>query len=385
MKRYLIFILLILSQSLLAETGGWVTRSGKSVPDSESMKSIDGFGGRLLVTPDNDWEAKWDTPPETVPYFREATSVGYGEQITILTFYLNPGIDQSGEIHIICDIKVMRPDGSASFDQSGIDCAKGDPQGDLRNVRLTSAIINYIGEEGDPPGVWTVHVNLVDKNRNLVMPLTTKFELVANKDVSTESLEDFGYRMSYFYIAPSREAFSDFQRGASQFKRELEGAGNGADLLVSVMIAKISEKYDWPISDGAFSANANEILAGKSRLSKYLIDDSQVDPTKLDVWWASFFATGEEHYLENIIQYAGLELPKSDIGKMLVIGAATWSFRANCRQHKKVLEFAKRKLSSVTDNEPQMEFLRDCITFAESGDGDEDAPPGPPEQRATQA
>lgn len=177
--------------------------------------------------------------------------------------------------------------------------------------------------------------------------------------------EDFGNQMSYFYLTPSQESFDTFQEKADQFQNELESAGNGADILVAVMIAKISGAHNWPIRDSILGRKAQEILRGQSSLAIYVQDDSQVDPSKLDVWWASFFATGDENYLEKIFQYAGVELPKEDIGRMLIGGAATWSFKANCRQHKKVTEFARQKLNSLSTSKSQVKFLKECIEFAE--------------------
>ena len=195
------------------------------------------------------------------------------------------------------------------------------------------------------------------------------------QSVSANDLEDFEEQMSYFYLAPSQESFTMFQNRADKFREKLEGAGNGADILVAVMIAKISQMYNWPVSGDTFSKRAEEIMKGKSRLAKYVNDDAQIDPTKLDIWWASFFATGDERFLEKIFQYAGLEFSNGDGRRMLVIGAATWSFKANCRQHKKVLEFARQKLNSPLSSEAQVKFVKESITFSESK-STEQATPG---------
>ena len=194
------------------------------------------------------------------------------------------------------------------------------------------------------------------------------------QSVLAADFEDFGQQMSYFYLTPSQESFNTLQKNADRFRDKLEGAGNGADILVAVMIAKISQTNNWPIGDGGLGRRAKEIVEGKSRLATYVIDDSQVDPTKLDIWWVSFFATGDDHFLENIFQYAGLELPKGDIGRMLVIGAATWSFKANCRQHKRVLEFARQKLNSPSISEAQAKFVKESIAFAETRSTEQGAP-----------
>ncbi len=177
MKFILTCLLVALSLGAFAETGGWVSKDGRPIPNSDTMKSINGFGGSLIVTPDRDWEEKWNTLPETVPYFSEAKHVSYGEQLTILVFYINPKIDSSGTVNILCDIKVTRPDGSTSIDARGVQCAEGKLQGNPRNVRLTSAVIKYVGEAGDPPGKWIIDIALMDQVRGTVVPLKTHFNL----------------------------------------------------------------------------------------------------------------------------------------------------------------------------------------------------------------
>jgi hypothetical protein len=176
MKSAIICLLMSLSLVSHAESGGWVTRDGKPVPNSDSMKSMNGFGGSLVVTPDPDWEAKWNTSPETVPRFSEARNVSYGEQLTILTFYVNPKTNAAGEVDVLCDIKVSKPDGRSST-YKGVQCAAGKLQGDPRNVRLSSAVIKYIGEASDPAGKWIVEVTLTDKVRGTAIPLRTHFNL----------------------------------------------------------------------------------------------------------------------------------------------------------------------------------------------------------------
>ena len=190
MKHILIIVLFWFSQLLYAEEGGWVTRDGKAVPNTSAMKSINGFGGWLVVTPDDDWESKWNAPPETIPHFSEASDVRYGEQLTILAFYINPKTNVSGEINILCDIKITKPDGSSPINVQDVECATGKLQGNPGNVRLTSAIIKYIGEDGDPPGKWIIEVALTDKIRNTRIPLKTHFNLLKNKPNGPESIEN---------------------------------------------------------------------------------------------------------------------------------------------------------------------------------------------------
>jgi hypothetical protein len=177
LKYLLASLLIALSMVAYAETEGWVTSDGRSAPNSDAMKSIDGFGGSLIVTPDPDWEEKWNTAPEVIPRFATAKDVAYGETLTILTFFINPKVDASGAIDVRCDFKVIRPDRSVSTNETDIPCAKGILQGSPKNVRMTAAVIKYIGEESDPPGKWIVEVRLTDKLRGTSIPLRTDFTL----------------------------------------------------------------------------------------------------------------------------------------------------------------------------------------------------------------
>lgn len=179
------------------------------------------------------------------------------------------------------------------------------------------------------------------------------------------SLEEFGRSMSYFYTAPSKDAFALFQEDADRYRNEFYSRKNGAELLVSVMIARISQKYDWPIRSHAFGEKAKEIVIGKSNLAKYVSDDSLVDPGKLDIWWASFFATGDKVYLEKIFRYAGEDIKQTDNKEnLLVYGPASWSFKANSRQHEKVRLFAEEKQKEGSYSEHKTKYLQECLSYA---------------------
>ncbi len=178
-----------------------------------------------------------------------------------------------------------------------------------------------------------------------------------------DGIEAFGEQMMTFYQSASPEAFQQFQRDADRFEEVLSKGNNGGDVLLAVAIARIAGKHGWPIeAKGVAGQRAKEILAGRSGFAVYVEDDKQIDPSKLDIWWVSFFSTGETLYLEKIYQYVGEPIPKDDVQKMLVIGAATWSFRSNCQQDEAVRAFAKQQLSSATSPEKKA-FLQDCINL----------------------
>lgn len=175
---YLIPILyLLLASPAQAQSGFWRDQSGKPVPETESMKSKSDFAGSLLATIDEDWEKKWNTPPETKPNFNKAKIVPYGKKVFILTFFVNPLIDASGNVNVKCDLKISDPKGKVSLEQKSMVCFSGQLAGSPYNLYLSAPVIVFSGDPGDPPGIWVVNVNLRDENRNVALPLRTTFQL----------------------------------------------------------------------------------------------------------------------------------------------------------------------------------------------------------------
>ena len=168
-------------ETFLTDDSGWVDMNGHKIPDASNIKSVNGFGAHLLVTPDRDWAAKWDTSHDTVPYFSEADRVQIGERLTILTFYINPMADATGNVLITCDLKVVRPDGTLSVKENGLECVAGELAGDPRSVRLSPFVLEYIGEPHDPLGKWSVEVVMTDEMRGAIASLKTSFELIGDE------------------------------------------------------------------------------------------------------------------------------------------------------------------------------------------------------------
>jgi len=212
------------------------------------------------------------------------------------------------------------------------------------------------------PSVRSIIMRRIYKTMKKIIIIAVLAVLIPTASWSS-TLEEFGKSVSYFYTAPTQNSFEQFQKDADTYRNELNSQGNGADVLVSVMIAKISQKYNWPIVSLAFGDKAKEIAVGKSDLAKYVSDDALVDPGKFDIWWAIFFATGDNAYLEKIFRYAGEDIEKIKGTKdILVYGSANWSFKANCQQHEKVRLFAEEKQKKGSYSEYKMKYLQECIS-----------------------
>ena len=159
---------------------GWVDGEGAALPDTDARKSSGGFGGMLIVTPDTDWETKWRARDKQKPRFAAADKVKVGEELTILPLFTNPQLDEKGYARIRCDLRVLRPDGSVSMEQTNLDCFTYNFAGsgaNLRNIFKTVVVPKYIGEADDPRGDWKVDLTLRDAVRGAEVPLSTTFTL----------------------------------------------------------------------------------------------------------------------------------------------------------------------------------------------------------------
>ena len=175
--RTAVSLLAMLGVGAEAAEVGWRDGDGKPAPESPAQRSVKGFGGWLLVTPDKNWEEKWNTPSETTPMFTTADEVRQGETITILVFFSNPGLTPDRSVNITCDLRVTRPDRTLSIDEKGVVCASGSFPGPTTNLYLSNLVLGFVGEPGDPPGKWVVDVTLHDNVAKVDVPLQTSFEL----------------------------------------------------------------------------------------------------------------------------------------------------------------------------------------------------------------
>ncbi len=167
----------IASAGSTASAQVWRDPQGNVIPDTDSRKSVDGFSGMLLVTPDMNWREKWDTPPEVVPHFAEADKVVRGERLAILIFFSNPQV-VDGLVDTIVDLKVARPDGTFAGETVGSPCYSGSLPGNPANVLLCESSLLYSADPEDPAGRWTVEVLLKDRKRGVSIPLRTAFDVV---------------------------------------------------------------------------------------------------------------------------------------------------------------------------------------------------------------
>jgi hypothetical protein len=174
--RTLAALALLLPLTTLAQPGVRDAQ-GKRLPDTASTQTVGDFSASILITADPNWQQKWETPPDVAPQFEPATEVKEGGDLYILSFVVNPKLDDAGMTNVRCDLRLTRPDGSLSGDERDLPCFITRLETDPRRVYLTSVGVKFTAEAGDPKGTWKVAITVRDNNRNVTLPLQSSFEM----------------------------------------------------------------------------------------------------------------------------------------------------------------------------------------------------------------
>jgi hypothetical protein len=117
--------------------------------------------------------------------------------------------------------------------------------------------------------------------------------------------------------------------------------------------------------DDAFSEEMAQIISGSP---KSLLQLNITAPPDLDMRWGYFMATGKEDPVIQVISVlpcCNLEMPKEDVKKTVLIGAAKWSLTSNAIQYPRVLNICEKELAKRPTRE--VSHLSEVVKNAKAG------------------
>jgi hypothetical protein len=148
-------------------------------PPVGTTRTVAGFSGMLIVTPDPDWVAKWNTSPESISYVASGATVKKGGDLFVLTLFSNPLRDASGAASVSMDIDVIRPDGVSSSHAENAVCVQGKVE--VSSLYRCLQVVEFTHEPADPAGKWSVRILLKDDVRKVSIPLSMEFVVVDDR------------------------------------------------------------------------------------------------------------------------------------------------------------------------------------------------------------
>ena len=166
-------------------------------------------------------------------------------------------------------------------------------------------------------------------------------------------------KITTFYKNPTQEVFSSISNVIETNNDFIMKTSekSGVHFVLATFIARASSKNEFEISgEGEILKLAKDIATNNQEndVAKAINDNENVTPRKLDLWWTSFYATGETDYLDRILAQLNSEDP-------LLQELAAWSFKSNCKARPDVKSFAKKAIEDEKYTKHK-EFLEKCIT-----------------------
>ena len=392
----LVFVPAFFASASTEDPMGW-RQDGHPVANTDVRKAVSGFGASIIITPDPDWESKWNTPAETSPEFTTVEKLKIGERATILIFFANPKLDAAGSVDVTCDVKITRPNNQIT-DNRSLKGFTGKLRGPVTNTFLSEAAICFVGEPTDPLGEWVVNVTVHDNNRHVSIPLRSKFTLSAagvgtetpmpekalnewmtyyylhqtpeTTTLAIQSMQQLGYLKKESAGAPLVSFFSlIFRSSPTAIESSLKSFANFSPeeqqiLLRSLWLANTKqakiqlEKHITIQVNNGIHDNADLLKSDPQEIDKLPINS----PDILDMLWGAFMATGDEKYVVQVISVLPYSTIKGDVARLLVGGSARWSLTSNAIQHKRVLDICISQL----DKQPKevKAILSEVITEA---------------------
>ncbi len=170
---------LLLGLTLLC-ANGWAHESqssyvGESPTDLGPIDNTNELSGMLVIGRDIEWLEKGNKPPDATSALSKPPEAINGDRLYALAFLTNPGVDADGVTNIVCDMAVLRPDGSRAVDQTDISCLRVPLDEDPTHLYQVSGGLGFIAEPTDLRGEWRVEIVLHDLTRGTRSPLFGSF------------------------------------------------------------------------------------------------------------------------------------------------------------------------------------------------------------------
>ncbi len=148
-----------------------------SLAESFAVKENGKFKAFAFFVKDKDWRDKWFTPSDEVK-FDTTSTVRVGDELTFLVGFANPARNADGQIKVLCDLEITKPDGSSGGSARQIDCASPDlPVSENRIVPTYLSVAIKPGPD-EPVGETLFEVTVIDAiaGQELELELTLTIE-----------------------------------------------------------------------------------------------------------------------------------------------------------------------------------------------------------------
>jgi hypothetical protein len=151
---------------------GWL-QDGMPVPDSDNIKSKNGFGVQMWITKDESFFDNWNKP-ETPNLTFTKTAIR-NEKIFIIFLFINPGRDQSSKTDVVTDVLIKDPNGKVYGKFTDIEIWQRIDNTPRNNIQLGVGHLGLVIENNEQLGTYKVEAEVKDRIKNVSLKLQTEF------------------------------------------------------------------------------------------------------------------------------------------------------------------------------------------------------------------
>lgn len=187
MKTTLVILATLLSASLAFgshanstnsfqnEEFGW-TINDKSAPDTDNVKSMNGFGAQMWIINDESFFDDWNKPETPNLTFTE-TAIR-NKKVFIIFLFINPGLDEQLKANVVADVLIKDPSGKVYGNFTDLEIWQRTYDTPRNSIQLGVAHLGLLIEDGEQLGTYKIEAAVKDRIKNVALKLNTEFTAV---------------------------------------------------------------------------------------------------------------------------------------------------------------------------------------------------------------
>ena len=196
--------------------------------------------------------------------------------------------------------------------------------------------------------------------------------LVAQTEDTLQQLQKIDDLLTTFYQKPTQAQMNQLTKSLSEHSDEIS-LRTSLGLFSAIVMGYASQKNNLQINGQGEVFDAAKAIAAddeSARLVQYLKNHGSVDQTRLDIWWYSFFATGDSQYLDRILEQTGDLFADEFRGDARAALIANGSLMTHAAKHKAVAQYCEKALvkKALVKNQDHWResLLKHCLAFSKT-------------------
>jgi hypothetical protein len=159
----------------ICAVAGWINKSGESLPNLDSRKSVEAFGAQLILVANEDQLFKrWNVPSKSVD-INTTDKVAVNGAINAFIVFGGCTRDKAGNCSVSMRFRVTQPDGKVYAETPPMEVWDEKPAPPGKSLELSVQYLKVVIEPKDQLGKYMVYSQVRDNVSGVVLQLNAPF------------------------------------------------------------------------------------------------------------------------------------------------------------------------------------------------------------------